>query len=253
MGSTNSDHNDKLLQAVDILLAKPRDVHKFASDVKRKIQAKNPEADAESIRKLSADKVVQHYANLTAISGGATALSGVVPGLGSVLVMLGGAATDVALCIKFQVEMTMALAVLFERDISTQEEQRACKLIGGLGLLAEQAKEGGRVIGTRMFVGLVRRYLKGATLSLIKELFARIGLRFTRTALVKGIPFGVGVVIGAGANKALTTLVGKRVFAYLDAERESALLRSDNATSPPSVDGAADIDVDFKPIDETPD
>jgi hypothetical protein len=54
----------------------------------------------------------------------------------------------------------------------------------------------------------LREYLKGPTLVVVKELFKKVGITFTRKALEKAIPFGVGVVIGSGANYGLVRYVG---------------------------------------------
>ncbi|WP_238706196.1 hypothetical protein [Pseudomonas sp. FSL W5-0299] len=56
---------------------------------------------------------------------------------------------------------------------------------------------------------MVHQYLKGSTLQIIKELFAKIGNSFTHKAADKVIPLGIGVIGGGTTNYALTTYVGK--------------------------------------------
>ena len=65
-------------------------------------------------------------------------------------------------------------------------------------------------VGAKAFTRLVQQHLRGSTLIAIKEVFKKVGIRFTRTAFEKAIPFGVGVVIGAGTGKALTWFVGNK-------------------------------------------
>ena len=60
----------------------------------------------------------------------------------------------------------------------------------------------------------MQQYLKGATLQIVKEIFKKVGITFTRKALEKVIPFGIGVIIGFTANKTLTWYVGKRAIAF---------------------------------------
>ena len=43
-----------------------------------------------------------------------------------------------------------------------------------------------------------------------------MGVTFTRKALEKSIPFGIGVIIGASANKGLTIYVGSKAIDFLD-------------------------------------
>ena len=83
-------------------------------------------------------------------------------------------------------------------------------IVAGLGALSEAAKEDGKRISIQAFVKMVNQYLKGPILQLLKEIFKKIGITFTRTALVKCIPFGVGVVIGFSVNKGFTWYVGNK-------------------------------------------
>ena len=200
--------NFSLLRSVELLMADPKNIRRQALAIRARVEARNSTLDQEAITKIAGDKIIAHYSNLTAFTGGATALTGIVPGLGTVVALIGGAATDTALCLKFQVEMTMALATIHGHDILATEAQVGCKLITGLGLVTEQTKQGGKVMGTRLFVGMVRQYLKGSTLLLTKQIFKSIGLNFTRTAFVKAIPLGVGVLLGAAGNRIITMLVG---------------------------------------------
>lgn len=63
---------------------------------------------------------------------------------------------------------------------------------------------------SKAFVKMTQQYLKGATLQAVKEIFKKVGITFTRKAVEKAIPFGVGIVIGFSANKGLTWYVGSK-------------------------------------------
>ncbi|UGA37645.1 hypothetical protein JOS77_27350 [Chromobacterium haemolyticum] len=93
---------------------------------------------------------------------------------------------------KYQIEMTMALAVAYGHDILLEEEKRLCLIIAGLGTVNEAAKEGGKAMASKAFINMTKQYLKGATLKAVKEIFKKVGIIFTRKALEKSIPFGVG-------------------------------------------------------------
>jgi hypothetical protein len=79
-------------------------------------------------------------------------------------------------------------------------------------------KEGGKTVGSKAFVKLVQQHLKGATLQAVKEIFKKLGITFTRKALEKAIPFGVGVVIGFSANKGITWYVGTKARDFFTAD-----------------------------------
>ena len=72
---------------------------------------------------------------------------------------------------------------------------------------------------------MVQTYLKGAALTTIKEIFKKIGTTFTRKALEKMIPFGIGVVVSSSANYFLTKYVGKQAIKWFN---EDLKLREEN-------------------------
>ena len=44
---------------------------------------------------------------------------------------------------KYQIEMTMALATVYGYDIEVEEQKRICLIVAGLGAINEGAKKGG--------------------------------------------------------------------------------------------------------------
>lgn len=207
-----------LLRAIEIILAKPEDIKRETSKLYKKYQGEYAHGKtANEIRELVAKKIISNYSYFTAFVGGASGLVGFIPGLGTVLATFGGATTDAALTMKYQIEMVMALAVVYGHDIEKEEEQRLCLIVAGMGAMNEAAKQGGKVAGTKAFVSMTQQYLKGATLTAVKEIFKKVGITFTRKAVEKAIPFGVGIVIGATANKGLTLYVGSKARDFFKA------------------------------------
>lgn len=209
----NSDSEDTpaLLKAIEIIIANPETIQKDVRQMEEKYYKKySSKMTDEQIQDKIADHIVSNYSYYTAFTGGATALTGIVPGLGTVIASVGGATADAAVSMKWEIEMVMALASVYGRDITIEEEKRVCYLIAGLGVLNKAAKKGTAEVGSKAMVKMVQQYLKGPTLVAVKEVFKKVGLTFTRKALEKAIPFGVGVVIGFSANKGLTWYVGKK-------------------------------------------
>lgn len=210
-----------LLKAIELVLADPAEIKKECLSLQQNFQKKYSSKSQEKINSLIAEKIISNYSYYAAFVGGATALTGVIPGLGTVIATFGGATADAALSMKYQIEMTMALATIYGHDIEIEEEKRLCLIVAGLGAINEAAKEGAKQVGSKAFVKMTQQYLKGATLQAVKEIFKKVGITFTRKAAEKAIPFGIGVVIGASANKALTLYVGSKAkdfFAYQDDE-----------------------------------
>jgi len=212
------DDKPVLLKAIELILANPADIQKETKSLIAKFKAQHPKKTDKQIRKLVVDKIISNYSYYAAFSGAGTGLTGIVPGLGTAIAAFGGAATDAALCMKYQVEMTMALASAYGHDILREEEKRLCLIIAGLGTINEAAKEGGKTLTSKAFINMTQQYLKGATLQAVKEIFKKVGLTFTRKALEKSIPFGVGVVIGFSANKGLTWYVGSKAHDFFEAD-----------------------------------
>jgi len=211
--SEQENGNDKpvLLKAIELVLADPADIRKETISLQKKFQKWHSDSKSEDeINALIADKIISNYSYYAAFVGGATALTGVIPGLGTVIATFGGATADAALSMKYQIEMTMAIATVYGHNIEIEEEKRLCLIVAGLGAINETAKEGGKQVGTKAFVKMTQQYLKGATLQAVKEIFKKVGVTFTRKALEKAIPFGIGVIIGFSANKGLTWYVGSK-------------------------------------------
>ncbi|HDZ9270928.1 EcsC family protein [Vibrio cholerae] len=204
------DEKPTLLKAVELVVGKPEDIKQESLQLLEKYRNKYADKTETEIQDLVSEKIISNYSYYAAFTGGATALTGVIPGIGTAVAIGGGASADAIACMKFQIEMTMALATVYGHDILVEEEKRLCYLIAGLGAISEAAKEGGKTLGSKAFVKLVQEHLKGATLQAVKEIFKRLGITFTRKALEKAIPFGIGVVVGFSANKGITWYVGSK-------------------------------------------
>lgn len=204
-----------LLETVGFILAKPENIKKETDALLEKYRKRyKNDRDEEDIKELVANKVINNYSYMTAFTGGTTALTGIVPGIGTVAAVAGGATADIALCMKFQVEMVMALAHIYDHDILAEEERRLCFIIAGLGAINQATQKGAKEVGSKAFTKMVQKYLQGSTLLAVKEIFKRVGITFSRKGLEKAIPFGVGVVIGFTVNKTLTWFIGIRARDY---------------------------------------
>lgn len=200
-----------LLQAVRPLLANPVEIRRATLKLKEKYLLRySGTRSEEKINDMVVRKIISNYSYYSAFTGGATSLTGVVPGLGTVLAVFGGATADMALTMKYQIEMTMAIATVYGHDINLDEEERLCYLIAGLGTINEALKNRGKEGGKKLFMELVKKYGSSASAQAVKEVFKKVGITLSRKMVEKAIPFGVGAVIGFSANKALTWYVGRR-------------------------------------------
>ncbi|TXD33796.1 hypothetical protein FRC96_15095 [Lujinxingia vulgaris] len=200
----------RLLKAVEAISIAPADAHHIADQYLAQVRKKSPGIDDATARALVADKIVARYAKLAGTVGGTTALAGVVPGLGTAIALTGGAAADAAACMKLQVDMVMCMAAAYGYDLNSEDARQLSFIIAAGGALEKAGVQAGTRLASKAGVNLVRQYLKGAVLQALKEMFKTLGIVFTRKALEKALPFGIGVVIGSSANYALTRYVGKQ-------------------------------------------
>lgn len=221
MSMESDETGSRLLKAVEAIAIKPADARAMVARYREQSHEKNPDATKQAHQQAIAEMVVKRYCRLAATSGGATALAGVIPGLGTAVTMLGGGLTDAAVCMKLQVDMCMCLAAAFEWDLDREDARHLCFLIAAGGALEKAGVEATTRVASKAGVNMLRQYLKGATLQAIKELFKKLGIVFTRKAMEKALPFGIGVVIGSGANYALTKYVGAEAIAWFVLDRDS--------------------------------
>jgi hypothetical protein len=142
-------------------------------------------------------------AGLAVIASEAAAASETVVSAGAAVpVAVSGMAltiiADLATLSYFQIELSLKIAAAYGHDL-TDFETRArevlhlhgLEMIGGETLIPAVGK-GGERVGKR----LLMRYLKGDALKTARALFGFAGIKFTRTGLVKMLPF-VNVPVGA--------------------------------------------------------
>ena len=210
MDNSNAISGNKILKALELILADIEDLRKDAKETCKLFQEKyENEKDEHAIKNMAAKKIIKKFSDRTGFWGGATALTGVIPGLGTLIATFGGSAADITLLMKYQVEMVMEIATVYDYDITQEEIKNQCLIITGLAVINNTGK---KIIGTTTstaFVKIVKQYLKGATLQTVKQIFKTVGVKLTQRFLIKIIPFGVGVVIGSTLNKLLTIQVGK--------------------------------------------
>ena len=155
-------------------------------------------------------KLLVDNSRLAMMVGGATALPGIIPGLGTAVAMVGGATADSLVCMKLQVDMCMCLAAAFKYDITSEDGKHLAFLIAATGSVQRAGIGAGAKIGSKAGVSMLRQYLRGGALQATKQAFRRVGVTFTRKAAERAIPFGIGAVVAGGANYGLTRYVGQQ-------------------------------------------
>ena len=208
MNKSSEDVGSRLLRAVELIAISPEDAMTIAERYRDQSRDRFPHDSEWNHQLRVADKIVGRYSKLAMLVGGASALPGIIPGIGTAVAIVGGATTDSLVCMKLQVDMCMCMAAAFNYDITSEDGKHLAFLIAATGSAQRTGVRSATTLGTKAGVNMLRQYLKGATLQALKQAFRRVGITFTRKAVEKAIPFGIGAVIGGGANYGLTRYVG---------------------------------------------
>lgn len=199
-----------LLKALELILVSPAVIKQKVKKTKEKLRLRGKAWNEETWKEKVADRLIASYSTKAGLSGGATALIGVVPGLGTALELFGGTTADMALCLKYQVEMSMALADLYGQDIKNEADRKHYFIIAGLSTLNTEAVRQGSEGAAKLFTKLLERSLRDAGFETVRVLFRKLSITLSKKMLQKAIPFGIGAVIGFSSNKTLTWMVGQR-------------------------------------------
>ena len=204
------EFGSRLLRAVEAIAILAEDAQAIANQYFDQSKERYP-ADEDRLHQLRvADKIIRRYSRLAGMVGTASGLPGIIPGLGTAIAVVGGATADSLICMKLQVDMCMCLAAAFKYDIASEDGKHLTFLIAATGTAQRAGVKTGARIGSQAGVRMLRQYLKGTALQAVKQAFRRAGVTFTRKAVEKAIPFGVGAVIGGAANYGLTRYVGRQ-------------------------------------------
>ena len=208
----------QLQHAIEMMLRNADEIKVEALRFRSKLRLKHQstKSDAE-IRKLAAKDIIEYFSNKTAISGGATALTGIIPGLGTVVAALGGTMADAALSLKYDVEMMMALGVLYDYDIETEAGREMAMALAGLGVIVNFEGK-----SAQEYIKLVSSTLSRNQTVLIAQVFKHVSTLLAKKALGKAIPLGIGVVLSASANKKMSYSLGKNALAYFEEKSQPA-------------------------------
>ena len=202
---SDTKQGEKLLNAVERIVDGPEKLIAFVREIEATTTVVG---DQEVVRQAVAQTIIGRFSNNSAISGGVAALPGIVPGLGTLTAVTGGALMDMGFVLKFEVEMAMCLTHLYGFDIHDERERQFALLLASVGTY--EAKT-----GRNYFVDLaaaqgtaIWNYTPRQMSKALISVMTKLALLSMSKSLVRAIPL-VGVVVGSGVNKLLTARVGK--------------------------------------------
>jgi len=199
---------ERLRRAVESILASDEAIKAAAKGFEGAVGATS--TGLESRRRAAVKAAIERYSDLAALSGGASALPALVPGIGTVAAIAGGALADVTLLLKWELELGLVLAVLHGRDIHDPAERTAVFVLAASG--TAEARGVGNVVADGVVTGglALWNYAPRQAGKLLATLLGKLALAAASRSLVRAVPV-VGILVGAGANKILTARVGERI------------------------------------------
>lgn len=209
-----------LERAVRKIARSPDASRKLALRRLTQARTKNPGASDWELKTKAAKTIVRGHALRTGISGGVTGGLGAVPGVGTVAAISVGVSTDMVVQMKTDVDMCHALVYVYKPHLREDEAFSLAVTLATYGTLEKKGlrRLGGKAtkIASQAGVKILRQQLRGSALIATKQAFKRVGIVFTRKAVEKTIPFGVGAVIGSTVNASITTYVGHQARKWLE-------------------------------------
>ena len=222
----NVDESEKkgqaLLTAVERIVDAPEKIRSQVREVFEATRNGLPDdASAEQVLRAVEAKLISTYSNKTALAGGASALPALIPGLGSLAAVLGGSLLDMTLCLKFEVEMVLALAAARGYSIEDPRERQLAYLLAAVHTYEASSGRNPLADVLKVEADALWNFTPRQLGKIVAALFVKLALLYAGKGLARAIPL-VGMVVSSAANKTLTVRVGKAIVKALDGRKKVA-------------------------------
>ncbi|MBQ9816843.1 MAG: hypothetical protein IJM59_05180 [Proteobacteria bacterium] len=210
------DDAREVIKILDKILAKKESIHAISEKARKFAQsAKTPEKQD----KRAASLIIMHYSNLCAVGGGASAIPGIIPGVGLIYSLLGTGAVDAFLVLKFELEMSLALADYAGFDISDPRERKIAFLLACSALEEAYDVEKEPTLANILDLAISEYSSRELSKGLAKGL-ARALMLFASKRWTKFFPV-IGIGIEASVNKVLSTRLGNECWRAIKHRRDA--------------------------------
>lgn len=142
-----------------------------------------------------------------ALAGCLTALPAIVPGLGTLIAILAGAAADITILGWAITQLVFELATLYGRDPTNLEAQREAFIAFGLAA-------GIHSINQRLSRFAAAQFSKQLNSELLQKVLVTLGVRASQRQLIpRALPFA-GIFIAGAVNYFFARAIGIRMLRY---------------------------------------
>lgn len=194
-------------------------------------------------------ELVKKKSRLCASSGALSALPSSIPGLGTIVTIVGGTAVDLTALVFFLSELTIEIATVYNRNPSTDATKKEALWVLSSCFGVESA-----AVGVSKVAGI--NLSKRALAVLIEKLFTIIGGWLTKGILLRMLPV-VGSLVNAYINTKACKHAGKEVVLWYKTNEEQDLDwgksgegKEEDFIDDDIKDDIPDENIIFEPMDE---
>lgn len=221
-GDESAKQGQALLTAVERIVDAPEKIRGHVAEITEQTRGGLPnDATEEQVRKAVEAKLLSAYSNKTAMAGGASALPALIPGLGSLTAILGGSLLDMTLCLKFEVEMVLALAAARGYSIEDPRERQLAYLLAAAHTYEASSGTNPLADVLKVQADAIWNYTPRQLGKIVGALFVKLALLYAGKGLARAVPL-VGIIVSSAANKTLTMRVGRAVIKALDGRKKAS-------------------------------
>ncbi|MEW6182324.1 MAG: hypothetical protein AB1500_03995 [Bacillota bacterium] len=167
------------------------------------IRKEYPELDREELAWM----VIKEKCLLCALAGCFTAIPAIMPGLGTLIAILGGAAIDISVLGMAITRLVLELATLYGRDTRSPAAQREA-------LLAFTLAVGIHGINKRLTTLVAAQFSKQLTNEILERILINLGLRASQRQLIPRLLPLIGVLAAGAINYFFARAIGARLLRY---------------------------------------
>lgn len=174
-------------------------------DIKKRIQKlkkKKPDASYEEICRL----LIKKKSRFCAAAGGATAMPGIFPGVGTLVAVVGGTLLDMTAMAFFITELILEVAAVYDRDLDEAGTSREA-----VWVLVTSVGAGAAGGGLTNFT--ISRLTGNAFKNLIEQALLSLGIRASQRSFLRVIPL-IGMFVAGWINYYACQKVGSFIAKY---------------------------------------
>ncbi len=179
--------------------------HINKKDIKKRIQKLKKKRSNLSHEELCG-LLIKKKSRLCALAGGTTALPGIVPGVGTLVAVVGGTLLDMTAMAFFITELILEVAAVYDRDLDQSGTSREA-----VWVLVSSVGAGAAGSGLTNFT--ISQLTSNAFKRLVEQALVALGIRASQRSFLRIIPL-VGMFIAGGVNYYTCQKVGSFVAKY---------------------------------------